>query len=285
MKAEERRHLKENELAERLGRFWRTLASGSTLNTVIWGVILVGLALAIGWRYYSDAKFRGTSAEWTAVEDAASADDLQKIIKDHQGTPAARVAKFHLTRHQMYQALSRVAGTSSAERTKAADELTEVRNRYAELAKEAKEPELIQESLMGVAKAEEVLAAIPKPDNPKKARGSLDEALKAYKELAGRYPESYFGKQATKRVQEFDDHKSQIEGFYLGLMEAHAPEKPPEPIAPAVPAPDMVPGPALPEAPKAPAAAPPVTPPNPPTNNPAGINPAEAPSQPKPKGP
>ena len=88
MKAEERRHLKENELAERLGRFWRTLASGSTLNTIIWGVILVGLALAIGWRYYSDAKFRGTSAEWAAVEDAVSADDLQKIIKDHPGTPA-----------------------------------------------------------------------------------------------------------------------------------------------------------------------------------------------------
>ena len=59
MKAEERKHLKENELAERLGRYWRTIASGSVTNTIIWGVILIGLALAIGWRYYSDVTFRG----------------------------------------------------------------------------------------------------------------------------------------------------------------------------------------------------------------------------------
>jgi hypothetical protein len=294
MKAEERRHLKENELAERLGRWWRTLASGSTLNTIIWGVILVGLALGIGWRYYSASRFRGTSAEWTAVEDAATADELREIIKSHAGTAAARIAKFHLTRFQMNEALARVAGTGGAERTKAADELVDVRDRYAELAKESKEPELVQEALMGVAKAEEVLAAVPKADNPKQPRGSLDEAEKAYKELAKRYPESYFGKQAAKRAEELTDHKSQIRGFYDGLMEAHAPDKPPQPLAPAVPAPSTAPGPVLPEAPRAPppaeapkpsAPADKSTPPNPPTSNPAGINPAEAPNQPKPKGP
>jgi hypothetical protein len=304
MKAEERRHLKENELAERLGRAWRTLASGSTLNTIIWGAILVGLALAIGWRYYSASQFRGTSAEWTAVEDAASADELREIIKKHAGTAAARIASFHLTRYQMNAALSRVAGTGGSERTKAADELVEVRDRYAALAKEAKEPELIQEALMGVAKAEEVLAAVPKADNAKQPRGSLDEAEKEYKELAKRYPDSYLGKQAAKRAAELADHKSQIRGFYDGLMEAHSPDKPPPPLVPAVPGPSTAPGPDLPEAPKAPPPAeapkpsppaagpadkstPPAAPapPNPPTSNPSGINPAEVPNQPKPKGP
>jgi hypothetical protein len=267
MKAEERKHLKENELAERLGRVWRTIASGSAVNTIVWGVILVVLAFLIGWRYYSNSKFRGASAEWTAVEDAGTVGQLQQVVKDQPNTTAARIARFHLARHQMSDALSRVAGTTSEDRTKAADELTEVRDHYADFAKEsAKEPELVQEALMGVAKAEEVLAAVPKANNPKEPRGSLDQAEKDYKDLAIRYPDSYLGKQAAKRVEELASHKTQIRGFYDGLMEAHAPEKPAPVLTPSVPAPSTPLGPSLPEAPKAPP-------------------PAEAPKEPTPKSP
>src|SRR5437868_2901740 len=82
-----------------------------------------------------------------------------------------------LGRYQMEDALAGVAGPTSDDRIKAADTLADVRSRYAELAKEGgDEPELVQEALMGVANAEEVLAGIPKADNPKEPRGSLDEA-------------------------------------------------------------------------------------------------------------
>ena len=64
------------------------------------------------------------------------------------------------------------------DRVKAADTLQEVRDRYAKLAKEFGDtPELVEEALMGVAKADEVLAAIPKADNPKEPRETLDTAL------------------------------------------------------------------------------------------------------------
>ncbi|HEX4590991.1 MAG TPA: hypothetical protein VH120_13730, partial [Gemmataceae bacterium] len=223
MKADERKHLKENELARDLGWLWRKIASGSTTNSIIWGVILVVLGGAVAWRYYSAAAFQNRSAEWSAIEDATSVGQLEQIIKEHPGTVVSRIAKYHLTRHQMDDALARVAGPSSDDRTKAADTLGELKNRYAELAKESKEPELIQEALMGVAKAEEVLSAVPKADNPKEPRGSLDTAEADYKELANRFPDSYFGKQAAKRAEELDNHKTQIRGFYDGLMESHAP--------------------------------------------------------------
>jgi len=277
MKAEERKHLKENELAERLGRVWQTVASGSTTNTIIWGVILVGLALAIGWRYYSNATFRTRSAEWSAVERANSAAELEQIIKDHPGTVVAKVAKVHLTRYQMDDALARVAGPTSEDRIKAAEALTAVRDRYAELAKEfSDKPELVQESLMGVAKADEVLSAIPKADSPKEPRESLDTAQAAYEELAKRYPESYFGKQAAKRAEEIKDHKLQIRGFYDALMEAHGKPSVPALPAPPPPPPTAVPDPALPDFPKAvdPKMVPPPSTP-----------PADAPKEPKPKAP
>jgi hypothetical protein len=308
MKAEERKHLKENELAERLGRFWQAIASGSTINTVIWGVILVVLALGIGWRYYSDATSRTRSAQWTAVEEAFTTDDLERIIKDNPGTIAARTAKYHLNRFRMDEALAGVGGPTSEERKKAADTLVEVRNRYSDLVREsADEPELVQEAMMGVAKAEEVLAAVPKDDNPNEPRGSLEAARKDYEELAKKYGDSFLGKQAAKRVAELRDHAPQISAFYDGLMEVHG--KPPSlPNLPPLPPTPPPSGPSLPEAPKAPEAkgdasktpppsaapapsapAAPSTPvPIPPNAPPNGISPEAPkapPEQPKPKAP
>ena len=84
MKAEERKHLKENELAERLRHVWQTVASGSTGNNIVWGVILVGLALAIGWRYYSNATAATRSAQWSSIEQAYTPDELERIIGLYQ---------------------------------------------------------------------------------------------------------------------------------------------------------------------------------------------------------
>jgi hypothetical protein len=304
MKAEERKHLKENELATRLAGMWQTVASGSTTNTIIWGVIFVGLAVTIGWRYFANASLANRSAEWFQVEQAASDSELEQLIKDHPGTVVARIASFRLNRHQMEDALSRLAGPASEDRTKAAETLVKVRDRYIELSKDsAAEPTLIQEALMGTAKAEEVLAGVPKADNPKTGRGSLDVAQKAYDDLAKRYPDSYLGKEAAKRAQELRDHGDRVLALYNALLELHGkptgpPELPPAPVIPGT----SLPGPTLPEAPKAPenpppAAAPapadkqpappakPAVPPNPPASNPAGISPAEAPKDQKPKGP
>ena len=71
---------------------------------------------------------------------------------------------------------------------------------------------------MGAAKAEEVLAAVPKADDPTKPRGSLEDALKSYQDLADKYPASYLGKQAAKRVRELSDHESQVRGFYNSAL-------------------------------------------------------------------
>lgn len=286
MKAEERKHLKENELAERLGRFWQTIASGSTTNTVIWGVILVGLALAIGWRYYSDATSRTRSAQWSAVEEAFTADDLERIIKENPGTVAARTAKFHLNRFRMDEALAGIGGPTREEREKAADTLVEVRDRYSDLIREsANQPELVQEAMMGVARADEVLAAVPQKENTNEPRAKLDTARTAYEELAKKYPDSFLGKQAAKRAAELADHGTQIRAFYNALMEVHGkpPALPTLPPAPPAPPPS---GPALPEAPKAPDAKGDAAKPTPPTVAPAPAqNPPAAPATPAPVAP
>ena len=82
MKAEERKHLKENEFQEWLGRAWKSITSGSTTNTIVWSVILVGLLLAIGWRYYSRTTSAGLSAVWSNLE---TANTIEGARCDYQG--------------------------------------------------------------------------------------------------------------------------------------------------------------------------------------------------------
>lgn len=264
MKAEERKHLKENELAERVKGFWSRFSSGSTTANIVFGAILLALALVIGWRYYSNHALAQRSQQWTELEQAESISALEKIIKDNPGTLVARTAKFDLSRVQLRDSLMKVASENSSERTAAADTLSAVRSRYAELAKESVEsPQLVQESMMEVAKIEEILSGIPKADAPNTPRGTLDAAMEAYDALAKKYPESYLGKQAAKRYQDLSDHKFTVRAFYDSLMEVHG-----KPVA--------APGPALPEVPKLPSAVPTL----PEAPKPATVNPVPAPAGP-----
>jgi hypothetical protein len=253
MKAEERKHLHQNDLATRLKDVWQTVASGSAVNTIVWAVLLLGLVLAIGWRYYSDATFKSRSALWSQLERASDTEELERVIKEHPGTVAARIARFHLTRWRMEDVLGRVAGPSAEDRVKAAGELEEVHKTYAELARDSgAEPTLVQEALMGVANSEEVLAGIPKADS-KEPRGSLDQAITAYRELANRFPNSFLGEKAAKRAAELSAHTAQVRAFYDALMEVHGKPAPTLlPEAPKAPEAGKASGPSLPDAPKAP---------------------------------
>src|SRR5262245_8484938 len=184
MKAEERKHLKENEFQTWLGRAWKTISSGSTANTIVWSVILIGLVLAIGWRYYSRATFESRSAAWYSLDNATTVDALNAIIKEYKSDVVGRIARFDLARYQMQDSLSRLAGPNFAERQTAADDLQAARDTYRELAKESgSDPTLAQEAMMNVAKAEETLSTVPRADSDSEMRGSLAQAIALYQEL------------------------------------------------------------------------------------------------------
>lgn len=246
MKAEERKHLKENEFQEWLGRTWRSVMSGSTVNTVIWSVILVGLVVLLGWRYYSSTAVAARSALWTALESATTPDALNAIIKEGKGSQVSRVARFHLARYQLQDAQNRLAGPNPADRATAADDMVSARDNYRDLVKEnPSEPTLAEEAMMNIAKAEETLAGVPKSDSETEMRGTLDQAVVLYKELAAKFPKSYLGQQAALRAKEIDDHKTQITAFYTALAKEHG--KPPEIKLPELPKPPDAP---KPESPK-----------------------------------
>lgn len=247
MKADERKQLERNELAARLIRIWQGMTSNSTAVTIVWGVILLGLVGLIGYRYYSRSNAETRSEVWANLDRASDVEELEKIIRENKNSDVVRIAKFHLSRFQLQDALNRLAGPSAAERLAAADTLEKARDRYAELAKaNTGEPLLTQEALMGVAKAEEVLSSVPTANDPNRMRGDLDKALEAYDALAKKYPKSFMGEKATKRAIDIRDHHAQIEAFYIALSKVQgtpvpfpAPPPLPTPPAPNIPGTDL----------------------------------------------
>ncbi len=182
MKAEHRKELHTNVLADRLGKFYEGLKTGpqSTSNAV-WVVVGLLVLVAAAWWYFH----RSAPLPWTELQNA-SEQKLADLAKDHRGTPLARAARFQEAR-QFLESGQRLLPELPDEGLK---ELGEASSRYEQLAQECSDdPILREEALWGVAVAEE-------------NRGKLDRAQEFYEKLRDAAPKSPWGQKAKERAEE-----------------------------------------------------------------------------------
>ena len=223
MKAEHRKALEKNELAAKLTKAWEGVSSTSPKSNRTVMILLGAFILAVAWYLYSSYSANRDASNWSNLDFAINEKALQKIIEDSPGTVQAEIARFHIARLTAKDATGKIAAQSSDDRAAAADALETVRKNYGELATITNLPSiLIEEAMLERAKIEEILASVPKANEPATMRGSLDQAAKYYAELASRYPKSYAGEQATKRVELLKTKKEEIEKFYSELAKDHA---------------------------------------------------------------
>jgi len=209
MKAEHRKELQTNTLADHLGRWIQGLRDGMksrpTPSTVV-VLIFVFLALVvfIGWRYYSNSQQRERSQLWLELDQARSAADVDDIASKHEKTTPGQVARFEQARVLLQNGAQKLFDNITRE--EALKNLDEAEKAYAELIPLSKDrPLLIQEAMLGVAKCRE-------------ARGDLEGARKAYEELAKtaeKYPHSAHGQQAAEQLKQLE--KPEVQKFYAKL--------------------------------------------------------------------
>lgn len=313
MKAEERKHLEQNELLTRLSKWWKDTRSGeskpsSTLWIVAGGLVLFAL-LIVGWRYYSSSA-KDTRAKLLANLDwATTAAQLEEIADKNKGTAIGRAAKVQLARATLLDGMSKLG--SEVGRPTAVKYLVRARSLYEEVAKEVtSDADLLRESLLSRAKVEESLTAVPNPENKSEILGSLDRAQELYDQVAAKYADTADGKEAAERAKDIKEHKADIQKFYEELQKRltrvvdlkidptpgdptpGGPKPGDPPITPIIPKPGEPQAPPKPtltpiEPPKKPADTKPA---NPKTGDakaptPAGPAPAPAPKPAEPKGP
>jgi tetratricopeptide (TPR) repeat protein len=220
MKAEHRKELHTNVLADRLGKLLQGFREGfgrpSNTALLVWGGIFVAIVLLIGWKVYSNARTRSKSAEWRQLDEASNFGDLEKIAGENPGSSPARIVRYQMARVHLRRGMENFCSSSLDGHENALEDLNQAATLYGELSNEVKDnPVLIQEALLGVAKAKEAL-------------GELDAALAAYEQLAERYPNSVNGKGAAERAKKLKENKDQVSAFYRKLDELTAPVAPPK---------------------------------------------------------
>jgi hypothetical protein len=222
MKAQHRKELQTNALADRLGRILQSAKTGpSRTAVVIWSLVLLAAAILLGWFGYDHYTKKENSAENRELEEASTRDKYKEIADAHPNTPAGRIARIMYARLSLRDGLDHLYAGLPDDRAAAKKNIEEARDTYDRLAKDCKDsPLLAQECLMGAAKARESL-------------GEFNEALANYQQLAREHTDSYLGKEAESRAQALSDHekRARIEEFYQEMNQLAEPKTqyPPDP--------------------------------------------------------
>lgn len=219
MKAEHRKELQTNLLADRLGRLIQGFREGFKIRPshkalLIWGGIIAAVVLLIGWKVYSNSVAKNRSAEWLRLDEASNFDDVKNIAAKAASPQPTRIARFQMARVYLRRGMENFCSTAPEGRKDALKDLSEAARLYGDLAGEAKDSAVLaQEALLGVGKAREAL-------------NELDAAQTAYEQLVNRYPESFNGKEAAERLKKLTENKDQVSAFYKRLDELAAPPPP-----------------------------------------------------------
>jgi hypothetical protein len=192
-------------------------------STVVWFLVLVALVALAVWQYAVHASQTQSSALWSDV-DAASHDpiagdhELTALANESPGTLAGRTARFQLARLDFQWGQKAFAPLDRAETIK---RVNKARDEYHKLQNEcADTPLLAQEAMMGVAKADEWLIGVSNPDDPEK---DLNQAVASYEKLAGRFPDSFLGREARDRATTLREHSGEVAKLYRQLNQAAPP--------------------------------------------------------------
>jgi hypothetical protein len=196
MKAEHRKELATNVLADRLGRAYAGLKHGPSRGTVFYfGLALVAGLIVLAWWYFSTSSAKHNSDRWVKFDELVFPEQVGGFLQKEEikDTPQARLARFLEARQQLRDGLSRL-GSERDEGTRGVRRGTEL---YEELLKEsAAAPLLQQEALWGAAKGNETL-------------GNRDKAKGFYKRLREEFPDSALAKDADRQLKRLKDEANQ----------------------------------------------------------------------------
>jgi len=241
MKAEQRKALQTNTLANTLGTLNQKFKEGVSRNTlIVVGAIVVVVLLVWTWRHFA-ARSQSLNAQlwlrWDRLGDPEGMEQVTKELakndqlpvssserkelvdltrledftKKNPGTLQARMANFQRARLALYDGLRDLGMLS--DRDRALKSLETAADTYQKLINESSDvPLLYQEALLNCGKAYESL-------------GKINDAMGFYKRLQDQYPKSEYGKTAKNELDRLNDNKKDVEDLAKDLIDKPTPPK------------------------------------------------------------
>ncbi len=229
MKAEHRKELQTNALADSLGRLIQHLKNlrnfsfkdvhapgyrptGTVL--LIGAAVLVVAAAIVAYIVLTKTSTTKSSAEWVRIDQAANLEDLDSVIQQNASSQPTRDARFIKARYLFTRGQSHLYARDFGKNPEdvykeALKDLEDATALYQKLADECKDsPLLAQEALMNAASASVM-------------QNKWDDATKYYNDLVKRYPNCKDADTARDQLKllESADQRKQLEEMHAFLAD------------------------------------------------------------------
>jgi hypothetical protein len=212
MKAEHRKELQTNVLADRMGRLVQGMKTRPPRRAFVY--VIAGVAVLVALVIFNNTRQSAAeelSRQWLMLEDGYKG-YLDVLQSEHKDTNAGKAARFQYAWVLTWDVgLKRMA----ADPVQALDALDIAEKRYRQLAEECKDdPVWEPEALYAIAIIEESRAVHAETRDK-----HLEKALAMYKKLANEHKDSAHGKTARKRAQILEDKEKskEVVNFYARL--------------------------------------------------------------------
>jgi hypothetical protein len=219
MKAEHRKELETNALADRVGRALQGMKQKPQKRTFVW-LVLIGLVAIFGWLFfrYQTNQRMDRSKQWVML-DLGAPDFIKQLSENYSQTNQGKAAHFEADYADFRQIL-RFLPRSPKEVLIALDSL---QRNYENLAAQCKEDKVLSpEAMFAQAVIAETLIM--------KSDANVKLAQDAYQAVADKHKDTAFGKKAQKRLEVFADEakKKDLLDTYRELRKEFAIEERPQ---------------------------------------------------------
>ena|SRR5579862_772681 len=212
MKAEHRKELQTNALADLLGRTVRKARSGPSFSWFWAFIVLIILGVGVGYWWISKNKARENAEAWARL-DYNDRESLKELATEYKDTKQGQAARFTMAFGYLWDGI-RLLGTGESRLVQGGVEyLQGAKQIFEQLADECKDDnELLAEAKYHLAVAQESLAGFDIK--------LLEDARKNYEELTkGDLASTPYGVLAKKRMDLFNNPSeyARVIIFYSGF--------------------------------------------------------------------
>ena len=180
-------HNDPNAAAVRLNAFWLNFKQGKVIGYKMMGLLLILIVTAGCIIYILHEKSKAESALWRDFLQTDSETDAQELSKKNPNTIQDRLARLQIARYQLGPAgIEQLAASEAPDRLKAVENIEKAREALKTLLPEFEEdPVFKAECLLGLAKAEASLVAVPTQEGQlNEFKGSVSKVVEYLDQLA-----------------------------------------------------------------------------------------------------
>src|SRR5262245_29210802 len=206
MKAEHRKELETNTLADRMGRLLETAKrkpQGSTVFWIITGIGVLVVAFFV-YRWYGMGKAENSEGWYSLYVN-----DYKGVLETHPNKAQGQAVRFDLAWELLWSNIRKLGLDPKG----AKEGLLNAKKQYDQLREECEgDPVLAPEAIYNLAVIEETLAV--------EDRSHLDQAIDYYEDVSKKFPRSAYGQLAKNRLEtlQSDDGRKEVNLIYQDLQ-------------------------------------------------------------------